>query len=121
MPLTPLAPPASGPPSDPVAIARGLIAAAVADGAVMPDTAALDVAAAWDALDEPNRVPDVVHAEVGPDVGVHELLLRARIVLREAIPAVPGGRRALALAFAIRHLDAALARLDGWTEGRSDR
>ena len=121
MPITPLAPPTAGRSSDPVAIARGLMAAAVAEGAVMPDAAALDVAAAWDALDEPNRVPDVVPAEVGPDVGLPELLLRARIVLRRAIPDVPGGRRALALAFAIRHLDAALARLDGWTDGGRDR
>ena len=121
MPITPLAPPTSGRPSDPVAIARGLIAAAVAEGGAMPDTAALDLAAAWDALDEPNRVPDVVHAEVEPDVALPELLLRARIVLRQAIPDVPGGRRALALAFAIRHLDAALARLDGWTDSGRDR
>ena len=50
-----------------------------------------------------------------------ELLLRARISLRQAIPGMTPARRALQLASAIRHLDEALGRIEGWTDGGSTR
>jgi hypothetical protein len=106
---------------DPIAVARGLIAAAMSRGAAMPDLVAFDLAGAWDDLDDPTLLPEVVPAD--PDHGVTpaEQLLRARIALRHAIPTINPAPRALRLASAIRHLDAALARLDGWTDGGRER
>lgn len=105
---------------DPIAVARGLIAAAMARGAAMPDLVAFDLAGAWDDLDDPTRPPEVVPADPDPGIPPAEQLLRARIALRHAIPTIDPAPRTLRLASAIRHLDAALARLDGWTdEGRN--
>jgi hypothetical protein len=106
---------------DPIAVARGLIAAAMSRGAAMPDLVAFDLAGAWDDLDVPPRLPEVVPADPDPGVTPAEQLLRARIALRHAIPTIDPVPRALRLASAIRHLDAALARLDGWTDGGRDR
>lgn len=110
----------AGAPPDPIAVARGLIAAAMDRGAAMPDMVALDLADAWDALEDPTRLPDVVAADDDTSVPLTELLLRARIVLRHAIPTVQPASRALRLASAIQHLDSALSRLDGWTDGGRD-
>jgi hypothetical protein len=113
-PQSPTATPAT---PDPIAVARGLIAAAMSRGAAMPDLVAFDLAGAWDDLDDPMRLPEVVPADPDPGVTPAEQLLRARIALRHAIPTIDPAPRALRLASAIRHLDAALARLDGWTDG----
>ncbi len=114
----PEAPPTSpASPSDPVGIARGLIAAALSRGASMPDMVALDLGGAWDALEEPTVLPAIVPAEDDLTIAATELLLRARIALRQAIPTIAPARRSLRLAQAIRHLDAALSRLDGWIDG----
>jgi hypothetical protein len=108
---------ATPPPTDPIAVARGLIAAAVARGAAMPDMVALDLAAAWDDLDDPSGPPGMVPVDDSVQIAPTELLLRARIALRQAIHTISPARRALQLASAIRHLDSALATGDGWTDG----
>ena len=106
--------------SDPIAVARGLIAAAMARSAAMPDLVSLDLAGAWDDLDDPTRLPEIVAAPDDAGITPAELLLRARIVLRHAIGTVAPAPRALRLASAIRHLDAALSRVDGWTDAGRD-
>ena len=113
---TPLMP-TSVAPADPLAVARGLIAAAIHRGAAMPDSAALALAQAWDDLDEPPGLPSIVEPDGDQPTSPAELLLRARIALRQAIPGMKPARRALQLAAAIRHLDEALGRIEGWTGG----
>lgn len=113
--------PASVAPADPLAVARGLIAAAMQRGAAMPDTAALALAQAWDDLDESPGAPKIVEPDGDQPASPAELLLRARIALRQAIPGMTPARRALHLASAIRHLDEALGRIEGWTDGGSTR
>lgn len=115
----PQASPTTGTPVDRIAVARGLIAAAIAQGSAMPDRAALDLANAWDDLDDQAALPDIVDPD-DPTATPAELLLRARIALRQAIPSIVPARRALRLASAIRNIDAALARLEGWTDGGRD-
>ena len=110
-------PPLAARPTDPVAQARGLIAEAMDRGASMPDMVALDLAAAWDDLDDPEVLPAVLDPDADPDIAPVELLIRTRIVLRQAIPSVTPATRAMRLARAIRHIDTALDRLDGWTDG----
>lgn len=113
--------PASVAPADPLAVARGLIASAMHRGAAMPDAAALALAQAWDDLDESPGPPNIVEPDGDQPASPAELLLRARIALRQAIPAMTPARRALQLASAIRHLDEALGRIEGWTDGGSTR
>ena len=113
--------PASVAPADPLAVARGLMAAAMHRGAAMPDTAALALAQAWDDLDEAPGPPNIVEPDGDQHADPAELLRRARISLRQAIPGMTPARRALQLASAIRHLDEALGRIEGWTDGGSTR
>lgn len=100
-------------PDHPIAVARGLIAAALDLGAGMPDEAALTLSEAWDVLEEPGRLPELIEPVVGTAATPTTLLRRARTTLRNSIPAAGSAEGALRLAAAIRHLDAALARLDG--------
>lgn len=113
--------PVSVAPADPLAVARGLIASAMHRGAAMPDAAALALAQAWNDLDESPGPPNIVEPDGDPPASPAELLLRARIALRRAIPGMTPARRALQLASAIRHLGEALGRIEGWTDGGSTR
>ena len=100
-----------------VATARGLIVDALGRSAGLPDMYAIDLSDAFDQLDDPGALPDVVVAVEPDDVSPVELLLRARILLRQAIPEVTPTYRALQLGRAIRHIDSALGRLNGWSGG----
>ena len=115
MPNQPQAPAASA--DLQVAAARGLIVNALDRGAGLPDMYAIDLSDAFDQLDEPGELPDVVLAVQPDDVSAAELLLRARILLRQAIPEISPASRALHLSRAIRHIDSALGRLNGWSGG----
>lgn len=98
-------------PTDPVALARGLFAAALErceDGSDW----GLEVCQAWEELDEPGRLPDIVDVDVPPLVRPEAILQQARRVLREAIPTIQPGLRAVALGLSIRRIDAALRTLD---------
>ena len=100
-----------------VATARGLIVNALGRSAGLPDMYAIDLSDAFDMLDEPGALPDVDPTVQPDDVSPAELLLRARILLRQAISEVPSAYRALQLGRAIRHIDSALGRLNGWSGG----
>lgn len=113
MPNPPQAPAASA--ALQVAAARGLIVNALDRGAGLPDMYAVDLSDAFDQLDEAGALPDVVLAVQPDDVSAAELLLRARILLRQAIPDITPARRALHLSHAIRFIDSALGRLNGWS------
>ena len=106
---------------DPLAVARGLIASAMHRGAAMPDSAALALAQAWDDIEDSPGPSNVVEPAGEQPATPTELLLRARIALRQAIPGVRPARRALRLASAIRHLDRALGQIEGWADGGPTR
>ena len=103
-----------------IAVARGLIAAALDRGAGMPDEAALTLAEAWDALEDPGCLPELIEPVVGPAATPSALLRLARTTLRNSIPRAGSAEGALRLAAAIQHLDIALARLDGSVEDDRD-
>lgn len=98
-------------PPDPVALARGLLAVAL-DRCEPGSDSGLEVCAAWEELEEPGRLPEIVDVDVPPLVGPMAILQRARRVLREAIPVVEPARRAVALGLTIYRIDAALRALD---------
>lgn len=98
-------------PPDPIALARGLLAVAL-DRCEPGSDSGLEVCAAWEELEEPGHLPEVVDVDVPPLVGPEAILQQARRVLREAIPVVAPARRALALGLTIHRIDAALRALD---------
>ena len=98
-------------PPDPVALARGLLAVALERCEAGSDSG-LEVCAAWEELEEPGRLPEIVDVDVPPLVGPEAILQQARRVLREAIPVVEPARRAVALGLSIHRIDAALRALD---------
>lgn len=98
-------------PPDPVALGRGLLAAAL-DRCEAGSDSGLEVCAAWEELEEPGRLPEVVDVDVPPLVGPEAILRQARRVLREAIPVAEPARRAVALGLSIHRIDAALRALD---------
>lgn len=93
-----------------IAVARGWIAAALRSGADLPDAAALQVAAAWDALDDGRGLPPQVE-EAPIHVPTAQMLANAAHALRQAIPEVVPAVRALDLAAAIGHLDSAIVEM----------
>lgn len=97
-------------PPDPVAHARGLLAAALERCDAGSDSG-LEVCAAWEELEEPARLPEIADVDVPPLVGPAAILKQARLVLRKAIPTAQPARRALALGLSIRRIDAALRAL----------
>lgn len=95
---------------DPLAVARGFLAVALERCEPTGD-AALEICAAWAELDEPDTPPEQVPADI-PGVFPPDVILGiARGVLHAAIFTVIPTRRVFAAAFAIRHLDAAVAHL----------
>jgi len=96
---------------DPVALARGLLAVAL-DRCEPGSDSGLEVCAAWEELQEPGRLPEIVDVDVPSLVGPMAILQQARRVLREAIPVVEPARRAVALGLSIHRIDAALRALD---------
>lgn len=95
---------------DPLAVARGFLAAALQRCDPTSD-AALEICAAWAELDEPGIPPEQVDTDI-PDVFPPDVILGiARGVLYGAIFTIIPARRVYALAWAIRHLDLAVAHL----------
>lgn len=105
-------PPVGGPAAflDPFAVARGFLAVALERCEPTGD-AALAICLAWDELDEADTSPELVPADI-PGVFPPDVILGiARNVLHAAIFTVNPTGRVFAAAFAIRHLDAAVAHL----------
>lgn len=98
-------------PPDPLAIARGLLAAALERCEAGSDSG-LEVCAAWEELEEPGHPPEIIGAAVPPTTGTAAILQQARRVLLKAIPTIRPAPRALALGLSIRRIDAALRALD---------
>ena len=95
---------------DPFAVARGFLAVALERCDPASD-AALEICAAWAELDEPGIPPEQVDTDI-PDVFPPDVILGiARGVLYGAIFTIIPARRVYALAWAIRHLDLAVAHL----------
>jgi len=95
---------------DPFAVARGFLAVALERCEPTGD-AALEICLAWDELDEADTTPELVPADI-PGVFPPDVILGiARNVLHASIFTVVPTGRVFAAAFAIRHLDAAVAHL----------
>lgn len=95
---------------DPVAVARGLLSTAI-ERCEPGSEAGLEICAAWEELEEPGTVPDVVDAATPPAAGPVELLAQARSVLLAAIPSVQPAMRAIGLGSAVQRIDAAMTAL----------
>jgi len=95
---------------DPIAVARGFLAVALERCDPASD-AALEICAAWAELDEPGVPPERIDTDI-PEVFPPDVILGiARGVLYGAIFTILPARRVFALAWAIRHLDLAVAHL----------
>ena len=109
---TPTAPIGASPGAqDPIALARGLLAAALERCEAGSDSG-LQVCAAWEELEEPGHLPEIIDAAVPTIVGLAAILNQARRVLQEAIPVVQPARRALVLGLSIRRIGDALRALE---------
>lgn len=105
---------------DPFAVARGFLAVALERCEPTGD-AALEVCAAWAELEELGTPAEQVDADI-PGVFPPDVILGvARNVLHAAIFTVIPTRRVFAAAFAIRHLDLAVAYLTAGSGRRGGR
>jgi len=96
--------------TDCLPLVRGLLADALRRCPPTSD-AALELCAAWEHLDEPGGLPDVVDPAVTDTVPTVTVLVSARQMLCAGIITIEPARRALALAAAARHITTALADL----------
>jgi len=96
--------------TDCLPLVRGLLADALRRCPPTSD-AALELCAAWEHLDEPGGLPDVVDPAVTDTVPTVTVLVAAREMLCAGIITIEPARRALALAAAARHITTALADL----------
>lgn len=96
--------------TDSLPLVRGLLADALRRCPPTSD-AALELCAAWEHLDEPGGLPDVVDPAVADTVPTVTVLITAREMLCAGILTIEPARRALALAAAARHITTALADL----------
>lgn len=95
---------------DPLAVARGFLAAALQRCDPASD-AALEVCAAWAELDDPGLPPGHLEVDIPAEFPPDVILATARAVLHAAIFTIVPARRVFALAWAVRHLDLAVAHL----------
>lgn len=97
---------------DPVAVVRGLLAAAAIRVEPAGDVE-LEIFAAWVELEEPRRTPQQVVHHFPGDNTAEVILSSARHVLHAALLTLTAEAWVLPLVRAIVHLDAAVAHLRG--------
>jgi len=96
---------------DPVAVARGYLAAAL-DRCAADSDVALAICVAWSDLDDPGHLPDTVDPELSEDVTPLTCLEHARHALRSAIPTIEPAARCVPISASLRRLFDLITELD---------